>query len=124
MKISKVDDATLQMIQQYQKTEKVEDRAPEKAASASNLVPEEKVNLSTTAKDVQNLKNAISKLPDVREEKVQALKDRIEKGTYRVDADKVADKMVGESLIDLLSCPFRRCSRRFVSLALCPVLSP
>ncbi|HEX9158110.1 MAG TPA: flagellar biosynthesis anti-sigma factor FlgM [Syntrophales bacterium] len=103
MKISKVDDATLQMIQQYQKTEKVEDRAPEKAASASNLVPEEKVNLSTTAKDVQNLKNAISKLPDVREEKVQALKDQIEKGTYRVDADKVADKMVGESLIDLLS---------------------
>jgi negative regulator of flagellin synthesis FlgM len=61
------------------------------------------VNLSTTAKDVQNLKNAISKLPDVREEKVQALRDQIEKGTYRVDADKVADKMVGESLIDLLS---------------------
>jgi negative regulator of flagellin synthesis FlgM len=61
------------------------------------------VNLSTTAQDVQNLKNAISKLPDVREEKVQALKDQVEKGTYRVDADKVADKMVGESLIDLLS---------------------
>ena len=103
MKISKVDDATLQMILQYQKTDKVEDRASEKAAAANNLVPEEKVNLSTTAKDVQNLKNAISKLPDVREEKVQALKDQIEKGTYRVDADKVADKMVGESLIDLLS---------------------
>ena len=103
MKISKVDDATLQMIQQYQKTEKVEDRASEKGASANNLVPEEKVNLSTTAKDVQNLKNAISKLPDVREEKVQALKDQIEKGTYRVDADKVAEKMVGESLLDVLS---------------------
>ena len=103
MKISKVDDATLQMIQQYQKTEKVEDRASEKAGAANNLVPEEKVNLSTTAKDVQNLKNAISKLPDVREDKVQALKDQIEKGNYRVDAGKVADKMVGESLIDLLS---------------------
>jgi negative regulator of flagellin synthesis FlgM len=61
------------------------------------------VNLSTTAKDVQNLKNAISKLPDVREEKVQALRDQIEKGTYRVDADKVAEKMVGESLLDVLS---------------------
>jgi negative regulator of flagellin synthesis FlgM len=106
MKISKVDDATLQMIQQYQKTEKpekVEDRASEKAASANNLVPEEKVNLSTTAKDAQNLKNAITNLPDVREEKVQALKDQIEKGTYRVNADKVAEKMVGESLLDVLS---------------------
>jgi len=105
MKISKVDDASLQMIQQYQKADKadkVEDRAPEKAAAA-NLVPEEKVNLSTTAKDVQNLSNAISNLPDVREEKVQALKDQIEKGTYKVDAEKTAEKMVGESLLDIFA---------------------
>jgi negative regulator of flagellin synthesis FlgM len=105
MKISKVDDASLQMIQQYQKADKadkVEDRASEKAAAA-NLVPEEKVNLSTTAKDVQNLSSAISKLPDVREEKVQALKDQIEKGTYKVDAEKTAEKMVGESLLDFFA---------------------
>ena len=105
MKISKVDDASLQMIQQYQKADKVdkvEDRASEKAAAA-NLVPEEKVNLSTTAKDVQNLSNAISKLPDVREDKVQALKDQIEKGTYKVDAEKTAEKMVGESLLDFFA---------------------
>jgi negative regulator of flagellin synthesis FlgM len=105
MKISKVDDASLQMIQQYQKADKadkVEDRASEKAAAA-NLVPEEKVNLSTTAKDVQNLSSAISKLPDVREEKVQALKDQIEKGTYKVDAEKTAEKMVGESLLDIFA---------------------
>ncbi len=105
MKISKVDDASLQMIQQYQKADradKVEDRASEKAAAA-NLVPEEKVNLSTTAKDVQTLSNAISKLPDVREERVQALKDQIEKGTYKVDAEKTAEKMVGESLLDIFA---------------------
>jgi negative regulator of flagellin synthesis FlgM len=104
MKISNVDDASLQ-IQQYQKADradKVEDRASEKAVAA-NLVPEEKVNLSTTAKDVQSLSNAISKLPDVREEKVQALKDQIEKGTYKVDAEKTADKMVGESLLDFFA---------------------
>jgi negative regulator of flagellin synthesis FlgM len=105
MKISKVDDASLQMIQQYQKADKADkvgDRASEKAAAA-NLVPEEKVNLSTTAKDVQNLSSAISKLPDVREEKVQALKDQIEKGTYKVDAEKTAEKMVGESLLDIFA---------------------
>ena len=103
MKISKVDDATLQMIQQYQKTEKVEDRASEKAGAASNLVPEEKVNLSTTAKDVQALSKAISELPDVREDKVQELKDRIGKGAYKVDAEKIAEKMVGESILDTLA---------------------
>ena len=105
MKISKVDDATLQMIQQYQKTDRVEDRSQEKPekAGAANLVPEEKVNLSTTAKDVQSLKNAVSSLPDVREDKVQSLREQIEKGTYKVDAEKVAEKMVGESLLDVLS---------------------
>ncbi len=105
MKISKVDDATLQMIQQYQKTEKVdkvEDRASEKAGAA-NLVPEEKVNLSTTAKDVQTLNSAVSQLPDVRQEKVQALKEQVEKGAYQVNAEQVAEKMVGESLFDILS---------------------
>ncbi|HOT47729.1 MAG TPA: flagellar biosynthesis anti-sigma factor FlgM [Syntrophales bacterium] len=104
MKISKVDDATLQMIQQYQKTDRVEDRSQEKPEkAAASLVPEEKVNLSTTAKDVQTLKNAISSLPDVREDKVQALREQIEKGAYKVDAEKVAEKMVGESLLDVLS---------------------
>jgi negative regulator of flagellin synthesis FlgM len=105
MKISNIDDASLQMIQQYQKADKadkVDDRSSEKTA-APNLVPEEKVNLSTTAKDVQNLSNAISKLPDVRDEKVQALKDQIEKGTYKVDAEKTAEKMVGESLLDFFA---------------------
>ncbi len=64
MKISKIDDATLQMIQQYQRTDRVEDRSQEKPEkAAASLVPEEKVNLSTTAKDVQTLKNAISSLP-------------------------------------------------------------
>jgi negative regulator of flagellin synthesis FlgM len=103
MKISKVDDASLQMIQQYQKTEKVEDRPSEKAGAANNLVPEEKVNLSTTAKDVQALSKAIESLPDVRDDKVQALKDQIEKGTYRVDAEKTAEKMVGESFLDIFA---------------------
>ncbi|HNS54676.1 MAG TPA: flagellar biosynthesis anti-sigma factor FlgM, partial [Syntrophales bacterium] len=69
----------------------------------ANLVPEEKVNLSTTAKDVQNLKNAVSSLPDVREDMVRNLREQIEKGTYKVDAEKVAEKMVGESLLDVLS---------------------
>ena len=104
MKISKVDDATLQMIQQYQKTDRVEDRSQEKPEkAAASLVPEENVNLSTTAKDVQTLKNAVSSLPDVREDKVQALREQIEKGAYKVDAEKVAEKMVGESLLDVLS---------------------
>lgn len=103
MKITKIDDVTTQAIQKYQKTDKVEGQAPEQSRAINNSSPEEKVNLSTTAKDVQALSKAISELPDVREDKVQELKDRIGKGAYKVDAEKIAEKMVGESILDTLA---------------------
>jgi anti-sigma28 factor (negative regulator of flagellin synthesis) len=89
MKISKIDDPTTQMIQQYQNGQKVDDKAPDKQVSGS-LAPTEKVNLSTTAKDVQKMK-------------IQELQAQIDKGTYSADAEKIAGKMVGESLLDNLS---------------------
>jgi negative regulator of flagellin synthesis FlgM len=96
MKIAKIDDVTATpLVQQYQKTDNV---------AGSNIInnpsPEEKVNLSTTAKEVQKIRRAIDELPDVREEKILDLKNRIEQGTYKVDAEKIAEKMVGESLLD------------------------
>lgn len=102
MKISKIDDPTTQVIQQYQKGDKIEDKAADKQVSGS-LAPREKVNLSTTAKDVQRIQSEIEKLPEVREEKIRELQAQIDKGTYSADADKIAEKMVGESLLDNLS---------------------
>jgi negative regulator of flagellin synthesis FlgM len=102
MKISKIDDPTTQMIQQYQKGDKIEDKAADKQVSGS-LAPREKVNLSTTAKDVQRIQSEIEKLPEVREEKIRELQAQVDKGTYSADADKIAEKMVGESLLDNLS---------------------
>ncbi|MBK7552387.1 MAG: flagellar biosynthesis anti-sigma factor FlgM [Syntrophaceae bacterium] len=93
------------MIQQYQKADKVEDRAQDKPekAGAANLVPEEKVNLSTTAKDVQSLKNAVSSLPDVRRTWSGTCGADRERAPPRSMRRKVAEKMVGESLLDVLS---------------------
>ncbi len=100
MKISKVDDAATQAIQQYQRSEKVQNES-EKTVK-ENAVPREKVNLSATARDIQQLRNVIAELPDIREEKVQDLKSRIEQGNYNVSGDQIAEKMVGESLIDIV----------------------
>ncbi len=38
--------------------------------------------------------------PEIREEKVGQFKREIEAGTYSVQGDKVAEKMIRESLID------------------------
>jgi flagellar biosynthesis anti-sigma factor FlgM len=40
--------------------------------------------------------------PDVRHDKVKKLKKRIERGSYRVDADLVAGRMLEEALMDML----------------------
>ena len=61
---------------------------------------EEKVQLSTRAKDIQRIKKIINTVPDIRTEKVNQLKRSIEDGTYNVKGEKVAEKMIRESLLD------------------------
>ena len=101
MKISKVDDAALQALQQYQKVDKVQNESNQKVNGSA--APEEKVNLSTKARDIQQLQNAVNRLPDVREEKVRDLKDQVDKGTYAVNGQKIAEKMVSDSLLDIFA---------------------
>jgi negative regulator of flagellin synthesis FlgM len=61
------------------------------------------VVISDTAKRIQEAQSKIQSIPDVRTEKVAELKARIENGTYEINPDKIADKMIRESLInDLL----------------------
>jgi negative regulator of flagellin synthesis FlgM len=59
------------------------------------------VNLSQASKDRLLASEAIASVPDVREDKVAEIKDQIESGTYGMDNEAVADKMVG-SFIDEL----------------------
>ncbi len=40
--------------------------------------------------------------PDVRHDKVKKLKKRIKQGSYRVDADRVVQRMLEETLMDTL----------------------
>ncbi|MBN1613663.1 MAG: flagellar biosynthesis anti-sigma factor FlgM [Deltaproteobacteria bacterium] len=101
MKVSDVKQPSAQLIQQYQKNGNVKLDAERQVSGAA--VPEEKVDLSTKAKDIQNLKSAVANLPDVREEKVQELRNRIESGKYNVSGEEIAEKMVGEALLDIFA---------------------
>ena len=103
MKVSDIKDLSTQMIQQYQRNDNVAQAIEKQSGSAAAVKPEEKVDLSTKAKEIQQAKVEVSKLPDVREEKVQEIKTQVEKGTYNVSGEQIANKMVGESLIDLFA---------------------
>jgi len=102
MKVSDIKDVNTQMIQQYQRNESMASVAEKQAGSAA-VKPEEKVDLSTMAKEIQQAKVEVSKVPDVREEKVQEIKGQVEKGTYNVSGEQIANKMVGESVVDLFA---------------------
>jgi negative regulator of flagellin synthesis FlgM len=72
-----------------------EQQVEEKAQSGQDTI----VNLSQTLKETQLIKEIISSEPDIREDKVSELKQKIESGTYTIDNNAVADKLV-DSFID------------------------
>ncbi|MDL1962759.1 MAG: flagellar biosynthesis anti-sigma factor FlgM [Deltaproteobacteria bacterium] len=59
---------------------------------------EDKVVLSSKAREIQEAKKLLNSLPDIREEKVAHLKEQIKNGTYHIEGDKIAVKMLNESL--------------------------
>ncbi|WP_058485996.1 flagellar biosynthesis anti-sigma factor FlgM [Defluviitalea phaphyphila] len=51
-------------------------------------------NISQQGKDFQTALEALSKVPDIREDKVNDIKRRIKSGTYNISAEEVANKIV------------------------------
>jgi flagellar biosynthesis anti-sigma factor FlgM len=44
----------------------------------------------------------VQETPDVRQDKVKKLKKQIESSSYKVDADRIAERMLEEALMDAL----------------------
>ncbi len=78
------------------KIEKSSEKAPKEICN------EDKVVLSPRAKEIHEAKKILKSIPDIREEKVAGLKKSIKNGTYKIDQEKIADKMLKESLLDEL----------------------
>ncbi len=57
------------------------------------------VDLSTRTKDLQKISTALENEPVAMSEKISKIKKEIDENRYIVNADKIADKMVG-SLLD------------------------
>lgn len=96
MKIDDKDNTLINVLRPYQDSVKTGGKPDKKVEEKA--APSEKVNLSATAKDIQTLKSAIAGLPDVRQDKVDELRARIEKGEYSASGEKIADKIIEEFL--------------------------
>ena len=62
----------------------------------------DKVVLSPEAKKIQEAKELMGSIPDIREEKVAQIKAQIENGTYRIKEKELAAKMIKESFLNEL----------------------
>lgn len=78
-------------VSQLYKTNSVKSTAKSKGASFSDSL-----EISQTGKDYQVAKQIIARTPDVRETKINDIKQRMESGAYHVSIQDVADKLVDE----------------------------
>lgn len=54
----------------------------------------DQLQLSTAGRDFQIAKSAVAAVPDVREDRVAAIKAKIDNGTYQVDTSAFADRLL------------------------------
>ena len=55
----------------------------------------DKLQISSMGKDISVAKKALASTPDIREDLVSSIKERIENGTYEVSGEAFADKVLG-----------------------------
>jgi negative regulator of flagellin synthesis FlgM len=63
----------------------------------------ESVHLSERAKQLQQAQKELEKIPEVRLERVNEIKEQIAAGTYEINSRKVAEKIMYESLISVIA---------------------
>lgn len=74
--------------------------AEKENVSAASLESDE-VTISEKGKDVSEMTRVLKEMPDVRSEKVAALKAKIANGTYNVSSRDIAAKIVNTALEDV-----------------------
>lgn len=57
-------------------------------------VGRDQLSISQTGKDYQVAKSAVSQASDIREDKIAALKSRLDSGNYQVDSGDFASKLL------------------------------
>ncbi|MCM1185054.1 MAG: flagellar biosynthesis anti-sigma factor FlgM [Lachnoclostridium sp.] len=77
-------------VQQIYQSQKVNQSKKAKAGTRTN----DQLQISSQGKDYQTAKAAVASAPDVREELTASIKAKIQSGSYSVDTNTFADKLL------------------------------
>jgi negative regulator of flagellin synthesis FlgM len=61
----------------------------------ADIQPKDKVSLSETSRVIQLAEDAVAAAPDVRPEMVNPIKQQIAEGTYKINAETLAEGIIG-----------------------------
>lgn len=75
-------------------SEGIERAQPAQTDPAASVGGPDGVVLSQRAQEVQRARAALAETPEIRQGRVAELRAKIEAGTYRVDPDKVAERIL------------------------------
>ncbi|MGD2098914.1 MAG: flagellar biosynthesis anti-sigma factor FlgM [Desulfobacterales bacterium] len=101
MEITPKDSVNIEAyVNQVQEKDKVDAAAGQQEQQQTKA---DTVALSSAAKDIQEAQRRLEAIPDVREDKVAQLKEQIENGTYEIEEEKIADKMLKDALLNDLT---------------------
>ncbi|MEW6116866.1 MAG: flagellar biosynthesis anti-sigma factor FlgM [Nitrospirota bacterium] len=85
-----------------QKTDKIKENVA--GGKAEKIAPRDQVTVSEKAKEkakeIETLQAQVGTIPEVRTDRVEAVKKAINEGTYNVKGEAVAGKMIREAIID------------------------
>jgi len=89
---------------QYSKAPVQDKTVPKGKEKESPLVEKKKMSelkqASTQTLTINKIRDQIEAEPDLNLEKVKEIKDKLKKGTYQVDTQKLADNLIRNSLIE------------------------
>lgn len=87
----------IQRVRQLEQPQAEELASPKREASAREATPDRKdrVVLSEKAQTFRRLQETATRIPEVRVEKVKALRAAIARGSYHVSSKAIAEKMLG-----------------------------
>jgi len=81
-----------------QSTAKNLGKTESKANNITGAIPvqTDKVDISNKGKEVADLMSVINQMPGIREDKIKAIQGALDSGTYTIDPNKIAEKMLKE----------------------------
>ena len=96
MKITDIQGTGVNQLQNSEQTTAVETRT-QKTEATQNA---DNIQLSQRARLMQKASKVIAETPDVRQERVDSLREAVDQGSYPVDPQKVANSMIANLLME------------------------